>query len=519
MGMKNFLWLVALLGGLIGMQLPAQAYWDDVHYDLTYYVARLSGCTPEQAYRLAAANVSTDYSKATEPAQTPPIADILKGASAAEPARQAPRWKFHAFRNQTEAAFKNAIGGEAGAAQADAAIKAQAEALFRQGVASKNIGVFLHFAQDREPHRGFGSAWGHYFDYNDPVGSTKLARKHRLHLGGCVDWFSFHPKLTSVNLLYNTGSWISKFLASASPRQQRRIVSLVSSDDMIDAIRNLNPAPAPLTESELLLYKDYVASQHLPFMAPTLTTAQEAKFQAHKDGPNLSGVRALVVAQMKRLGMREAAYPSLTAARNQYQLTGSGAPLQMHLDQWVTVGALNLTIEAEKDDKEPVSVTIKAPITMTGETEYELISATKMTLGEAKLFNDLPIGRIIVEVERGGKMLLRSETDLLRRKTEKTFKIKESGLTGRWKTAEGWILTLTQNGKTVSGPYSGQGVSGRVAGSFDGKVFAGSYTHTEDGTTYQGVFSATLVGNDKLDGQWTETKHNVSQRVVATRIK
>jgi len=34
---------------------PAVAFYDDVHYYLNYYIARVIGFTPEQAYRLAKA--------------------------------------------------------------------------------------------------------------------------------------------------------------------------------------------------------------------------------------------------------------------------------------------------------------------------------------------------------------------------------------------------------------------------------------------------------------------------------
>src|SRR5687768_9765470 len=78
---------------------PAQAHYDDVHYALNYYVARLVGYTPEQAYRIAAACVSVDYSPSTEPVHgnfnpTPVSCD-----------NQEPRWKFHAFRDECQFPF------------------------------------------------------------------------------------------------------------------------------------------------------------------------------------------------------------------------------------------------------------------------------------------------------------------------------------------------------------------------------------------------------------------------------
>jgi len=61
------------LGSVAGLLLfwssPAAAYYDDVHYALTYYIARRAGFTPQQALRIARANLSTDYSPPTEPVQ------------------------------------------------------------------------------------------------------------------------------------------------------------------------------------------------------------------------------------------------------------------------------------------------------------------------------------------------------------------------------------------------------------------------------------------------------------------
>ena len=48
---------------------PAEAYYDDVHYSLTYYLARAVGYTPEQAHRIANADHSIDYDPDTEPVQ------------------------------------------------------------------------------------------------------------------------------------------------------------------------------------------------------------------------------------------------------------------------------------------------------------------------------------------------------------------------------------------------------------------------------------------------------------------
>src|SRR5260221_411037 len=66
-----FLMLIAFTEG------RAYAYYDDVHYALTYVVARHLGYTPLQAYRIASACVSVDYAPETEPVQGSNLAGTL----------------------------------------------------------------------------------------------------------------------------------------------------------------------------------------------------------------------------------------------------------------------------------------------------------------------------------------------------------------------------------------------------------------------------------------------------------
>ena len=93
--------------GLMTVQ-PAAAYYDDVHYALTYYIARQIGYTPEQAYRIASATVSVDWSPETEPVQVAwrnenryLIINPLSGVWQT-PTAQEPRWRFHSFRNEIQ---------------------------------------------------------------------------------------------------------------------------------------------------------------------------------------------------------------------------------------------------------------------------------------------------------------------------------------------------------------------------------------------------------------------------------
>ena len=71
----------------------AQAYDSDTHYLLTYYLARKVGYSPEEARRIASANVSIEreVNTSTEPMQG-------KGISKAA---QAPRINYHAFEDDS----------------------------------------------------------------------------------------------------------------------------------------------------------------------------------------------------------------------------------------------------------------------------------------------------------------------------------------------------------------------------------------------------------------------------------
>jgi hypothetical protein len=134
--MRQPFWTLCWLAcGLLGVgSRPAPAHYDDIHYALNYYIACLVGYTPEQAYRIAAACVSVDYSPSTEPVHgnfnpTPVACD-----------NQEPRWKFYAFRD--ECRFPSSVfPHDSQAALADQAIRAQRTRLYAAGLAAGNPGV------------------------------------------------------------------------------------------------------------------------------------------------------------------------------------------------------------------------------------------------------------------------------------------------------------------------------------------------------------------------------------------
>ena len=385
---------------------PAHAYWDDVHYYLTYYVARLTGFTPLQAYRIAAANLSTDYDKNTEPTQ-PDQSEALFGFADPPPVeRQNPRWKFHAFRNQVK--FRDPVGNGTQAQQGIAMVAKQRDELYQAGVRANNPGMFLHSFQDEVPHAGFGSAWGHNFNPDKPAESTEAARRAGLHIGGSVDWLSFHDKIVSVNLVYDTAAWLSRFMREVEVkekrRQRQRVFEFAASEAMLDALRDQNVAPQPLAVNELPTYIQFYKASLGLGAAPTLTADQRAKFIKHKDGPDLGKAEALVVAAMKQMGMIEGSIPPLAQARKEFTFDSNGN-VTSSLDKWVLYGALEVTLEDNSRQPKPVEVVVKAPATMRGETEYDLTEPVEMRGGDVKRWEDMPIGEVVIELRRDGKRL------------------------------------------------------------------------------------------------------------------
>jgi len=207
-------WIAAgLLVSSFIFSAPAFAFYDDVHYALNYYIARVIGYTPEQAFRLANACVSVDYSFSSEPtqitngvldlginnilaAQTLPIIGMVNGAGhkfmgsgdewekATDEVPAAleellkhdefkdtfrAQWRFHAFRDTYRFPDSKVDGPpyssprlEASATAADEAIVAQRNVLLKESYEIINLGIFLHFFQDEVPHHGYAIGGGHW---------------------------------------------------------------------------------------------------------------------------------------------------------------------------------------------------------------------------------------------------------------------------------------------------------------------------------------------------------------------
>jgi hypothetical protein len=156
----------------IAMSLTAprvNAYDDDTHFWLTYYLARKVGYTPLQALQIASADISVDYDPQTWPVL--PHSFSLQGQ----------RKKFHAFPSTKQAKHcrkkvRKEMGKdknssltlderkqmESGVYQClKPELDMQEAQRWDDALRTGNPGVFLHYYQDRFAHRGFESRVGH----------------------------------------------------------------------------------------------------------------------------------------------------------------------------------------------------------------------------------------------------------------------------------------------------------------------------------------------------------------------
>jgi hypothetical protein len=437
--MKRTLILAAICFGLCAAPRPAHAYWDDVHYHLTYYLARKSGFTPEQAYRLAAANLSTDYDAAVKPDQLSPM-DLayrvtmgVKGPPSAD--KQAAGWKFHAFRNETK--YPGAIGPTGGAClncrNAEQDVELQQNFLYRKystyewkdndfTIVPGNAGPFFHFLQDGFSHQGFGSAWGHYFDPNDVLATAKVTTKAKLSLGGATDWLSYHPwdKATdsNVSMALATARQLNELIQDVSPRQKPRPLTIADFQTVLDEMRRNNPAPAALTDQTVLLYKQYGASRNGLASAPSLIPELEADFKKHYDGPDLAASAAAVNAALKTEAIEMKQVPDYNLARQEYNFDAEGNVLPNQGNKWTLVGELKITVNAGDGVQGIVDVVIKSHPTMTGEAQTDLTKPVQVRAGGSATWSNIPVGIVEIEITQGGKILKSHPVDIDKMRNE-----------------------------------------------------------------------------------------------------
>lgn len=227
---SSIFWRCAALAAAIALSSTARAYNDDTHYVVTYYIARRAGYTPQQAYRIASANVGVDYDPKTEPVGS------VRAAATASTGIQNQRVLFHAMLDEVR--FPTALNSGLGRPhlrEATAAIRSRDAEFLTAARALGNIGPYLHFLQDRYAHAGYGSAWGHW-DLASFAPDAKSS-SHHLPFGSKTDYLGFEPDAAQRRFLAGLGfTWpaprqtamveatvqaLESFLAAGSPRQSK----------------------------------------------------------------------------------------------------------------------------------------------------------------------------------------------------------------------------------------------------------------------------------------------------------
>ncbi|MCW3052158.1 MAG: hypothetical protein JWN14_1328, partial [Chthonomonadales bacterium] len=257
------LFFALMIGGM--SQRPAHAHYDDVHYTLNYYLARVIGYTPTQAHRMASLCYWIDYAPETEPTQIEHGVEALTSSKAVtvealgtglyrvlnalhitrlgnsidpnkmnaeildeldklpgDVERLAKRedmrdvfeaqWRFHAFRDLYRFPESAVAGPDATAA--DAAIVEQHRLLWKEAFDLKNPGVFLHFFQDELPHSGYVVGGGHW-----------VVPPGRKAVGGSTDWLSYYPEGVNQRTILETAKYMIEFMAKSSGGHQKPLIS------------------------------------------------------------------------------------------------------------------------------------------------------------------------------------------------------------------------------------------------------------------------------------------------------
>jgi hypothetical protein len=410
--MSRIVFVFALLvSTLVVAVAPAGAYYGEVHYALTYYVARLIGCTPEQAYRISSADHAIDYSPPTEPVQGAyPTTGV-----------QTPRWKFHAFRDESR--FPESIGSMKDGPAADQAINQQGARLLAMGIEAKNAGVFLHFFQDRIPHARYGTEGGHWANAGDtmtPLGPVNFGMVvEHLDMGGSTDWLSYqHLKDPRRNILL-----VQQTAATIANTMQRiyRVPSGVPRPclaplpaesvyaPVLEVLRRANPHPAPIMPVDFR----YIGRL---FMLRKLGTNEESRaekeylekqYGTHLSGPDLAASRQVINAALRQMGAVVRGAPEqMPLEYRKYQFDGEGNVVGSR-DPWVMTGLLKVRLEGAASG---TTLAVKMPPMRVGEAEYEMKRQPAPPPGTWAEFPEMPVGDLVVELLGAGAPIRKEVT-------------------------------------------------------------------------------------------------------------
>lgn len=401
--------MIAYFAGNVGSR-SAWAYYDDTHFVLTYYVARLVGYTPLQAHRIASADVTVDYNPATEPVQS-----FLP----TEPT-QIPRWKFHAFRSEVE--FPDALERPEQAQKADEAIVGQRKFLYKQARDElMNPGIFLHFLQDEVSHKGYGSRWGHWRE-----------KKLPLPMGGTTDWLSYRNLKLHLDMVRTTFQYLSKYMSDVSPYQKPR--PLPSDDtlkNVLKRLREVNVWPDKLTwtwaDTKGIIYlrgRQGTSTGVQIATSPDLPIVGRQKYEKHLNGPDLQAAKDVIDGALQQMQMVE---KRIRREPYIYEFFMDGDDFVFNdseWNKWVVVGTLKVTVLG-RGDKGGVGRSTRVVIweapTRKGERKKELVRRT-IPSGERTIEIDyLPVGNLLVDVQGDDGKWITKEFTLSKGVDEVTF--------------------------------------------------------------------------------------------------
>lgn len=421
----------AAIGLVAAFATPSFGYYDDVHFALTYYMARRCGYTDIQAYRIASACSATDWDQDTEPVQGGNQAWLL--LTPFEGAAQDPRWKFHAMRNERE--YSDVLGRSPGGDLAEGGVGKQREALWNHALnVTKNPGVFLHSFQDEAPHKGYGTKWGHW-----PMlpGCVDEYKKAGLVIGGTSDWISYR-QADVLSLTERCWGYLQKFMDKNSPYQLWRPYQEQEYAPLIQKLAQINPFPRPIdTELKRQIYIQFYAKSfginprgwqnlvnpdELSNIGGQLgVTLTPKELEQQKNGPNVEVAIDAVNSTLGAAGFKD----KLPGGHYKYDLDSDGALENEHMaDDWYLTGSLNVTLQGA----EPVTATLKMPASTTGK-EYILpvLTPVKLTPGQPFKWDNLPLGDLILVLEKKDGKSVRAEVKLDRRVN--TYEVRLKGAT------------------------------------------------------------------------------------------
>jgi hypothetical protein len=243
----------------LGIQV-AQAYDWDTHYAFTYYLARKIGYSPEEARRIASADVSIDARNNTS---TEPI----QGYSLSRDAQE-PRIKYHAF----------AVNGETDPDVIKQQIKQRQDDLWREAMATGNPGPFIHFIQDKYSHDGLESKYG----------QAQPGVGHRPDFVGAD---GNHDE----KMARETVEFLQKFMRDYFPGRTPRDVDPKETAAVMDGLAKANPAPGKWSPNNYNPWREVDEKKALDVIRKALgeSVPQPIGYRFDKDGKPVQSIFGL----------------------------------------------------------------------------------------------------------------------------------------------------------------------------------------------------------------------------------